>query len=207
MQTMTKVNERQIPKAFQICSNKLYNDLMYAYLQSISERDEQGIRYVNKGDIKFTKLGEILSMTRQTASSKFKNLLELGMIQELSDGRYEIIPLENELAMLLHYDTLKLMVDALNENSISVYAYLFNRYWANEQKPFQFTLEQIKKHIGISTKTRSNDDIITNILFVLKKIGLIDYEMTTAKQGETNFQNVKTIYAITWMTNRIQKKC
>ena len=53
--------------------------------------------------------------------------------------------------------------------------------------PFQFTLEQIKNHIGICSTTRSNDDIITNILFVLNKIGLIKYSLTSVKQENDIF--------------------
>ena len=67
--------------------------------------------------------------------------------------------------------------------------------------PFQFTLEQIKNHIGICSTTRSNDDIVTNILFVLEKIGLIKYSLTTMKQESDTFQNVKTIYQLDWLTN------
>ena len=50
--------------------------------------------------------------------------------------------------------------------------------WDSEQHNW---LEQIKKHIGICSSTRSNDDIITNILFVLEKIGLIKYRLTSLK--------------------------
>ncbi len=118
-------------------------------------------------------------MSRQTVSTKFKNLKELGLVNELANGDYELRILEKELAFLVPYDTLKLITDALSENSVSTYVYLLNRYWANEGKPFQFTLEQIKSHIGICTTTRSNDNVITNILFVLEKIGLIKYSLTT----------------------------
>ena len=40
-------------------------------------------------------------------------------------------------------------------------AYLLNCYYSNNCRPFQFTLDQIKSYIGISTSTRSNNDIIT----------------------------------------------
>ena len=99
------------------------------------------------------------------------------------------------------------MTDALSENAISVYTYLGNRYYAN-QKPFQFTLEQIKKHIGICTTTISIDDTITNILFVLQKLGVIRYSLTTMKQESDTFENVKTIYQLDWITNDIKDiKC
>lgn len=198
-----KTNSRQIPKNKEICANKKYYDILYAYLQCISEKSENGIRYFNKKEINFTKLGNIFNLSRQTVSTKFKNLKELGLIREKDKETYEIIVLEKDIASLVPYDTLKLITDTLNENSISTYVYLFNCFYANNCNPFQFTLEQIKKQIGICSTTRSNDDIITNILFVLEKIGLIKYSLTTLKQENDSFQNVKTIYQLEWLTNTI----
>ena len=198
-----KNNSRQIPKTKDICSSKKYNDILYAYLQCVSEKQDNGNRIIDKKKINFTKLGEIFGLSRQTVSTKFKNLKELGLIQELNKNTYEIITLEKDLASLIPYETLKLITDTLNENSISTYVYLLNCYYANNCSALTFTLEQIKKHIGICSSTRSNDDIITNILFVLEKIGLIKYRLTSLKQDGDSFQNVKTIYELTWLTNQI----
>ena len=198
-----KNNSRQIPKTKEICSNKKYNDILYAYLQCISEKNENGSRAFDKKEINFTKLGEIFNLSRQTVSTKFKNLKDLGLIKELDKNTYEVITLEKDLASLIPYDTLKLVTDTLNENSISTYVYLLNCYYANNCRSFTFTLEQIKKHIGICSSTRSNDDIITNILFVLEKIGLIKYRLTSMKQENDTFQNIKTIYELEWLTNSI----
>ena len=144
-------------------------------------------------------------MSRQTISTKFKNLKELGLIKERDKDSYEIVILDNDLAALIPYDTLKVITDTLNENSISTYVYLLNRYYRNGQKPFQFTLEQIKNQIGICSTTRSNDNIVTNILFVLSRIGLINYSLTSIQQETDSFQNIKTIYQLDWLTNRIEK--
>ena len=198
-----KNNSRQIPKTKEICSDKKYNDILYAYLQCISEKNENGSRTFDKKEINFTKLGEIFNLSRQTVSTKFKNLKDLGLIKELDKNTYEVITLEKDLASLIPYDTLKLVTDTLNENSISTYVYLLNCYYANNCRSFTFTLEQIKKHIGICSSTRSNDDIITNILFVLEKIGLIKYRLTSMKQENDTFQNIKTIYELEWLTNSI----
>ena len=44
-----KVNSRQIPKTVKYCTDKRYNDIVYAYLQCISEFDEENkIRYFYK---------------------------------------------------------------------------------------------------------------------------------------------------------------
>ena len=145
----------------------------------------------------------MFNLSRQTISTRFKNLKELGLIREVDDETYELIVLEKDIASLVPHNTLKLITDTLSNNSISVYIYLFNRYYANDCKSFQFTLEQIKNHIGICSSTRSNDDIVTNILFVLEKIGLIKYSLTTVKQESDTFQNVKTIYQLDWLINQI----
>ena len=145
----------------------------------------------------------MFNLSRQTISTRFKNLKELDLIREKDEETYELVVLPKDLASLIPYPTLKLIQDTLSDNSISTYIYLLNRYYANDCKPFQFTLEQVKSFIGISTSTRSNDEIITNILFVLNKIGLIRYSLTTMKQDADTFQNVKTIYQLDWLTNMI----
>jgi hypothetical protein len=62
--------------------------------------------------------------------------------------------------------------------------------------------------VGLSVSARNNNDIVTNILFVLQKIGLIKYSLTTVAQDNDNFNNIKTIYQLDWMTNDIKDiKC
>ena len=88
-----------------------------------------------KKDIKFTKLAEVFNLTRQTISTKFKNLISLGLIVDSGVDTYDLIKLDNDVAWLVQYDLLKLMADTLSENAISTYTYLYNRYYAT-QKPF-----------------------------------------------------------------------
>ena len=206
MELKIQSNSRQVPKTKEICSNKKYYDVLYAYLQCISDYEtDTKIRYFSKKEINFTKLGDQFGLSRQTISTKFKNLKELGLIKERDKNTYEVVVLDNDIASLIPYDTLKLITDTLNENSISTFIYLLNRYYRNNQKPFQFTLEQVKTHIGICATTRSNDNIVTNILFVLEKVGLIKYSLTGIQQDSDSFQNVKTIYQLDWLTNKIEK--
>lgn len=161
-----------------------------------------------KKDIKFTKLAEVFNLTRQTVSTKFKNLISLGLVVDSGVDTYDLIKLDNDIAWLVQYDLLKLMTDALSENAISTYTYLYNRYFAAGHKPFQFTLEQVKRHIGVCTSTRSNDDTVTNILFVLQKLGVIQYSLTSVKNNGDTFDNIKTIYQLDWITNDIKDiKC
>lgn len=141
-------------------------------------------------------------MSRQTVATKFKALKSLNLISNEPDSNnnYILNLLPGEVASLIPYQTLKLLVDALNENSISTFVYLLTRYIANGEQSFLFTLNDIKKQIGICDTTRSNDETITNILFVLSKLGLIDYQLTT----QQNENGVKTIYCLNSLTNVIK---
>lgn len=200
-----KRDSRQVPKVKNICADKRYYDVLYAWLQCISTYDDMtGERTVRKKEINFSKIATRFNMTRQTASKKFNNLIDLGLVVKKDDDKFLIRELGNDIASLVPYKTLKLITDTLSEHSINTYVYLFNRYYANGCRSFQFTLSQVKENIGICSTTRSNDDTITNILFVLQKIGLIKYQLTTKEQNDTNFKNIKTVYELEWLTNDIK---
>lgn len=165
-------SNRQVPKSQDYLANKQYHDILYGYLQFISDvwnTNDPSIkrRIIHKKDINFSKLGEHFGLSRQTVSTKFKSLIDMGLIEQLDKDTYELTRLSHIDGFLIPYKTLKVLCDTLNEKSISVYTYLYNRYYANGKEPFKFTLAQVKANVGLSDKTRSNDDIITNILFVL----------------------------------------
>lgn len=198
---------RQIPKTKEYCSNKEYYDILYGYLQQQSQWEQKknnNRRYVDKKLINFSQLGRQLGISRQTVSNKFKKLIKLGLVIDEPGDKYYLTPLSADIASLIPNPTLKLITDTLNEYSISVYVYLLMRYIANNEEMFQFKLSDVKKHIGICSTTRSNDEIITNILFVLQKIGLIKYRLTTLQQENVDYKDVKTIYQLDYLTNYIE---
>lgn len=200
-------NARQIPKIQRICADKRYHDILYSYLQENSEWD--GIngnpRYVEKNVVNFSKIGSELGISRQTVSTRFKHLVQLGLVSDLNDGKYYLSILPAEVAALIPTQTLRLLLNTLSDNAISTYIYLLLRYYANKEKSFTFQLSDVKKYIGICANTRSNDDIITNILFVLQKIGLIKYSLTTAQsRNNMEYDDVRTIYQIDFLTNYIE---
>lgn len=169
--------KRQIPKIKEICASKLYNDLVYSYLQTIS--DEEG--KILKFNMNNREIGEKVGLSRQTVATKIKNLEELELLKFIEDtDEYELIILEPNIAALIPEDTLKLLIDTMNEKTISIYVYLFKRFYANKNNPYTVTYTQLKDWIGVSTKSTSNNHVISNILTVLKKIGLLDYEMSEA---------------------------
>lgn len=167
--------KRQIPKIKEICASKLYNDLVYSYLQTIS--DEEG--KILKFNMNHREIGEKVGLSRQTVATKIKNLEELELLKFVEDtDEYELIILDPNIAALIPEDTLKLLIDTMNEKTISIYVYLFKRFYANKNKPYTVTYAQLKDWIGVSIKTTSNNRVVSNILMVLKKIGLLDYELS-----------------------------
>ena len=70
-----------------------------------------------------------------------KNLEKIGLVTKNEmKKRYELLILDPNVAALIPYDTLKLLVDTLSENSISSYVYLLSRYIANGENGFIVTL-------------------------------------------------------------------
>lgn len=197
-----KENSRQIPKdEKQYLSNIHYCDYLYSYLQYISKwsgkKDEP--RYLTKKDCTFTSIAENLGINRQTASKKFKAMLEgqpdsVALIRKVKNG-YILLPIEKNLAMLVPYGTLQVLTSTVTQHVISVYVYLLNRYFANHQTSFRYTVDELKRVIGISTKTRSNSYIISSILLLLQKLGLL--------KKDKKVENEQTFSYITWMTNQI----
>ena len=87
-------------------------------------------------------------------------------------------------------------MNVLQKNSISVYIYLFNRYYANGRSPFIATIKQIKDFIGIATTTTSNNIVIDDTLDILRRLGLLDYGLTV---GDDN----KTYLEFKWIKNKL----
>ena len=201
-------NSRQIPRSPEICGSKKYLDILYAYLQQVSQVENK-MNLVYKEDVNFTKIGKMLGFTRQTIAKKFNNLKELGLIVESDEypNHYILTKLERDIASLIPYPTLKLLVDALSEHAISTYVYLFNLYYANKCEPIKFCYAQIKKFLGICDTTRSNDETISNILLVLQKIGLIKIHLITEVTEDGRFGNVKTMYQLDQLVNVIKEQC
>lgn len=187
-------NNRQIPKMSEIMSNKNYCDMLYCYLQVNSQFDSfTKTRYIPKKEVKFSTIGPALGMTRQTASTKFKKLEEMGLIifnQE--KNRYELVVLDKEIANLIPVETLRKLISVMNENTINVYMVLVNNWYINNKMGYIIYFNTIKSCIGLSTTTRSNNYIISDIFEILQKLSLISYEI----QSIIDNGKIRTIYFI-----------
>lgn len=137
-------------------------------------------------------------MTRQTASKKFNNLIKLGLVQEREDG-YELITLEKTDAFLISLSMLRKLVSALKERTITCYIYLLNRFFAAGEKEYEFTIDQLKTICGLSTKSHTNNYIITDILEILQAMRLIVFSCRI----ESTEGKPKKKYVLVWATNQL----
>ena len=125
-------------------------------------------------------------MSRKTIAKYFKHLENKGLISyNEEDEYYYLTVLDKTEANLIEYKTLSKLMNVLQKNSISIYIYLFNRYYANGRSPFIATIRQIKDFIGIATTTTSNNIIIDDTIDILKRLGLLDYGLVNGEDNKT----------------------
>ena len=202
-------NSRQMPSSKIITKEKNYCDLLYAWLQCNSELldIESRMRYIERKNVKWARIERDFTrqssdgaiekvMDRKTIAKYFKHLEEKGLVKlNKEDDNYYLTVLDNYEANLIEYKTLNKLMNVFQKNIISIYIYLFNRYFANDQKPFIVTMRQIKEFIGIATSTTSNNMLIDDTLDILKRLKLLDYEII--------YQDGKTMFQFKWVKNKL----
>lgn len=202
-------DSRQMPSQSFITREKDYCDLLYAWLQCNSERVSIGSvdRKISKKKVKwaaierdFTRVDETGKeykiMSRKTVAKYFQFLVEEGLVIDNDDDYYYLRVLGRQDANLIEYRTLFKMMNVLQRNCISVYIYLFNRYYANSCEPFIATMKQIKEFIGIATSTTSNNVQIADMIEFLERLGLLHMEMITDEDN-------KTYMEFQWVLNKL----
>lgn len=205
-----KKNSRQMPSTSAVVKQKDYSDLLYAWLQCNSERENPASprRRIEKSKVKWTAIEQDFTrtladgktekvMSRKTIAKYFAHLIEQNLVSEGEDGYFYLTVLEASEANLIEYNTLSKLMNVLQKNSISIYVYLFNRYCANGYTPFIATIKQIKDFIGIATSTTSNNLIVSDTIDILKRLGLLDVKLIT--EEETN----KTYLEFQWIKNEL----
>lgn len=184
-------NSRQIPSIEKYTADKKYCDILYGVLQEMSYSEVvEGVtsRYVDKRAFTYESLGDRIGLKRVTASAKFKNLITLGLISEVpSERRYKLNYLNKGVASLIPYETLRKLNNSLSHNAISLFIYLLKRYIASGGQGYIVTMSQMKAFIGIANSTTSNNEVITDILEVLKLLGLVDFRYQKAEEKTNIF--------------------
>ena len=51
-------------------------------------------------------MAEVLGLSRQTVSTRFKNLIQLGLIDDKNSDTYELVTLDNNVAWLIQSELL-----------------------------------------------------------------------------------------------------
>lgn len=197
-------DSRQIPSDKSLTGNKKYSDLLYGYLQVMSDREEgTDIRYIEKKNLKFTKIAEDLQISRQTVASRLNNLIDMGLLKyDEIKKRYEFITIQKDLAALLPKPTVRILCNTLRERSLSILAYLLKSYFQHGQKPFNINIDILKAQVGLSSANRgTNNEVITDTLILLKKLGFIDYKVV--KEMDKISGGFKTVYILLSVDNYI----
>ena len=186
-------NSRQMPAISSITREKDYCDLLYAWLQCNSEREtiDSPQRIIEKRRVKWTAIEKDFTrtladgtvektMARKTIAKYFKYLEDKGLIKEgANENYYYLTTLDAMEANLVEYQTLAKLMNVMQKNSINIYIYLFNRYYANACEVFETTLRQIKDFIGIATGTTSNNVVVNDTLEILARLGLLSYKISS----------------------------
>jgi hypothetical protein len=167
-------------------ADKNYCDLVYAWFQCKSEWDGDN-RVVPYKMATFVTIGEETGMDRRSASKYVKQLLKIGLLEENDDSKtYVLKTLQSSSAMLVPFTTLRQLVNSLNRNSVNLFVYLLNRYLGNGETSFIVTHKELKSRIGLATTTTSNNIVINDILDILRRLGLIEYELQQVEYDKTN---------------------
>lgn len=196
-----------MPTNRMLVREKNYCDLLYAWLQCNSERvhPTSRERCIAKSKVKWAAIERDFTrelsdgtiekiMDRRTIAKYFNFLVAQGLVK-LEEDTYYLTLLEGSEAHLIEYNTLSKLMNVLQKNSLSIYIYLYNRYYANNSKPFIATMKQIKEYIGVATTTTSNNVFIDDTLDILKRLNLLDYELT--------LQEGKSYLTFKWVKNQL----
>ena len=203
-------NSRQMPSTASVAREKDYCDLLYAWLQCNSERENMNdiARRIHKSKVKWAAIERDFTrtlsdgtvdkvMSRKTIAKYFKYFEDKGLIQlNEADGFYYLTVLDPSEANLIEYNTLSKLINVFQKNSLSIYIYLFNRYYASGFQPFIATIKQIKDFIGIATTTTSNNIIIDDTIDILKRLGLLDFRI--------KFEDNKSFFEFQWVRNSLE---
>ena len=173
-------------------NDKKLNGELYAILQSVSN-----YRIINKGQNTFETFINKKNMPTQTEMCRrlgIKSPKTLRKQLEYMKEQSYIIPGEGDIVYylpemediysLLPTETINYLVDSCKPHVIKLYIYLGQRYMLGLKlnKNYEFTLQQIADHLGLSIQNHSRSyEVINNALWLLQNSGLIDYYEYTSE--------------------------
>ena len=195
-------NKRRMPTGDGIMNDKMFNDLIYAYLQSVSYRDpSKEDRYVWKRDFIKKDVAKDLKMNFRTFQRKFNYLVNNGYVI-VGIETYEL-PKISKWNFYMPLETLKYLVATTNEDVIKVYTYLGQLKESMGDRAY-FTKGKLLVLMGYKTlyhgiegaieRASTNKKDWENINFILDmlddKLGLIKCKTVREPYGETFIERI-----------------
>ena len=129
-----KKNSRQMPSTTSIVREKDYCDLLYAWLQCNSERENVNTsrRRIEKKKVKWASIERDFTrelsdgtsekaMSRKTIAKYFSYLIDSNLVSDEGDEYYYLTVLDGSEANLIEYNTLLKMMNVFQKNSINIY--------------------------------------------------------------------------------------
>lgn len=206
-------NSRQMPTNKSVVSQQNYSDLLFAWLQCNSEKVGEGKDFPQRRILKkrikwqsiendFTRVvngKEVKAMGRKTIKKYFEYFISCGLVIDNGDSDlyYYLKVMDRGEAALIEYRTLNKLMNVFKNDSITIYCYLLNRYFANGCQGYDFTISQIKDYLGRTTLTTSNNNVVVDTLDILQRLSLIEYTMTF-DPIQTRYQ-----YKLIWLVNKL----
>lgn len=150
-----------------------------------------------KDRVSYNKMSNELGMYRNTIAKYIQKLIDMQLLRQDEDGNYIVEKLETSIAMLVPFETVRMLWNTLQRNAVSLYVTLLNLYIENDEQPFYTTYVFLKEQIGLSVTTYSNNTVISDRLIVLEKLGLIQWEVKQVSEDSRRLYIKK-------VTNKIQ---
>ena len=157
-----------------IMADKKINDLVYIMLLINSNFNKsEKHRYIYKKNIKATKWGRELGITRQTVNNAIKYMVDSEFIKETEEAY--LLPIADKHYSDIDIDLLKFLVDVAHKDTIRVYLMLIGYYHNFKSKGlvYNFSPTSIGQELGLSATKKEERDKIRNILASLETWGLI----------------------------------
>ena len=181
--TFNEGYNKRFPSDFSLDYSTFLNDKginaeLYAIFLGLSKvinRNGEKVTFTKRSDVNKSKIAESLGVSRPTLNNKIKYLIDKGYFEEVDEGY--IIYVNESCYLDIPIETLWYLQDTLKEEVIKIYIYLGVRY--NYKHDYQFTLEELGSHCGISLRGNNARNYVklNNILNVLVDCGLIQYQI------------------------------
>lgn len=163
------------------------NDIVYMYLQSISNRNqEEAHRYVKKADLNITEItgkNGVLKISRKTYYNKLNELKEIGLIEE--NELYYTLKNPETFFLIPHETLVYLLTNGVAEGVFKIFAWLGNRNKIMEGNVVFSQNILIEDVLAENKTSQPQHKRVKYNLDLLQRLGLIRVvKETTAKGNE-----------------------